>query len=341
MKLLSITVPCYNSQDYMSHCIETLLTGGENVEIIIINDGSKDSTLDIANKYKEQYPSIVRVVDKENGGHGSGVMSGVEHAKGKYFKVVDSDDWVDADAFRSILNQLKIFEKENTDIDLLLSNFVYDKVGVEKKKIMNYKNILPENKIFTWDDVGHFIPGKYILMHSIIYRTELLRDCKLDLPKHTFYVDNIFAFQPLPYVKSIYYLNVNFYHYFIGRDDQSVNEEVMIRRIDQQLRVNKIMIDNYAQDKPLFSHSKKLCHYMYNYLEIITTVSSIMLLLSGTKENLEKKKALWEYLKTKDRPAYRKMRTRFLGFVMNLPGKVGVHLSVKCYELAQKSFGFN
>ena len=121
-------------------------------------------------------------------------------------------------------------------------------------------------QIFTWKDVKVFMLGQYILMHSVIYRTELLRQCNFELPKHTFYVDNIFVFQPLPYVKTMYYLDVNFYRYFIGRTDQSVNETVMIGRIDQQIRVTKLMLDYYENSR-ITSH--KLRHYMVRYLEIM------------------------------------------------------------------------
>lgn len=115
-----------------------------------------------------------------------------------------------------------------------------------RKKVMQYRHCLPVNQIFTWNEVGHMPKGKYLLMHSMIYRTQLLLECNLTLPEHTFYVDNIFAFDPLPYVQNMYYLDTNFYRYFIGRDDQSVNEAVMIRRIDQQLRVNKLMVNSYT-----------------------------------------------------------------------------------------------
>ncbi len=90
-----------------------------------------------------------------------------------------------------------------------------------------------------------FRKGQYILMHSVIYRTKLLRECGLELPKHTFYVDNLYVYVPLPCVKTLYYMDVDFYRYFIGREDQSVNENVMIRRIDQQIKVNKIMVDSF------------------------------------------------------------------------------------------------
>ena len=107
--------------------------------------------------------------------------------------------------------------------------------------------------------------GKYLLMHSLIYRTKLLVDCGLELPRHTFYVDNIFAFDPLPYVKTMYYVDTNFYRYFIGRDDQSVNETVMIRRIDQQIRVNKLMVDSYTKHTSMNKLNQKVYDQLSGY----------------------------------------------------------------------------
>lgn len=240
MKLLSIAIPCYNSAAYMRKCIDSLLPGGEDVEIIIVNDGSSDNTMDIAEEYRERFPAIIKVVNKENGGHGSAVNVGIEQARGLYFKVVDSDDWVSQSAYIQILDKLKELLKSGKSIDMLISNFVYEKEGEKRKKVMKYHHALPQDEIFTWKDVRHFRVGQYILMHSVIYRTNLLRDCGLKLPENTFYVDNIFVFHPLPYVKTMYYMDVNFYRYFIGRADQSVNEQVMIRRIDQQIKVNKL-----------------------------------------------------------------------------------------------------
>lgn len=107
MKLLSIAIPSYNSQDYMEHCIESLLAGGEDVEIIIVDDGSVDRTAEIADRYASQYPTIVKAVHQENGGHGEAVNAGIRNASGLYFKVVDSDDWVDGEAYRKILDVLR------------------------------------------------------------------------------------------------------------------------------------------------------------------------------------------------------------------------------------------
>ena len=337
MKLLTFAIPCYNSEAYMEKCIESILPGGEDVEILIVDDGSKDRTAEIADAYAEKYPTIVRAIHQENGGHGEAVNTGIRNATGLYFKVVDSDDWIDPDAYKKILDKLRELVGGKSNLDMLLANYVYEKVGVKHKKVMRQTG-MPKDCIFTWSDVKHFFKGHYILMHSVIYRTKLLRECGLELPKHTFYVDNIYVYKPLPYVRNIYYMDVDFYRYFIGRDDQSVNEKVMISRIDQQIRVNKIMID----DVDLWKVSNAKCRkYMFNYLEIITVISTVMLLRAGTDEALEKKRELWTYIKNKDIRLFHKLRRGILGNTMNLPGEGGRKISLAAYRISQKVVGFN
>ena len=219
-----------------------------------------------------------------------------------------------------------------------MSNFVYEKEGAKRKKVMSYHTAFPKDKVFGWSDVKFFMKGQYILMHSVIYRTALLLQCGLQLPKHTFYVDNIFVYQPLPHVKHMYYLDVNFYRYYIGREDQSVNEKVMIGRIDQQLLVTKLMLGYYDVTKIA---NRKLRHYMVQYLEIMMTISSVLAIKSGTDENLEKKKELWQYLKKQNLPLYLRLRTGFLGQGCNLPGKGGRKLLIAGYKITQKFYGFN
>lgn len=338
MKLLSIAVPCYNSENYMKNCIESLLVGGEEVEILIVNDGSKDKTAEIADEYAEKYPTIIRAIHQENKGHGGAVNTGIENATGLYFKVVDSDDWLNEDAFKKALAVLEEVTKGPDKLDALLCNYVYEKEGAKKKRVMHYRNTFPENRIFTWNEAKDLGLGHYVLMHSLIYRTSLLRECGMKLPEHTFYVDNIFAFQPMQYVKTLYYLDVNLYRYYIGRVDQSVNEKVMLGRMDQQLRVNKIMIDCY---EPKRLTQKQHKNYMVHNLSIIMAVSSILLLRKNDEESLEQRKELWQYLKTKDAWLYYKTRHSLLGRAVNLPGKSGRKASVLCYKVAQRLYGFN
>lgn len=337
MKLLTFAIPSYNSQDYMEHCINSLLPGGDDVEILIVDDGSKDRTAEIADEYEKKYPGIIRAIHQENGGHGEAVNAGIRNATGLFFKVVDSDDWVDLDAYKKVLDKLRELAGGDTVLDMFIANYVYEKEGAKHKKVMRYSS-LPQDKIFTWSEAGRFHKGQYILMHSVIYRTQLLRECGLELPKHTFYVDNIYVYKPLPSVKHMYYMDVDFYRYFIGREDQSVNEKVMIGRIDQQIRVNKIMIDDVDLNKVA---NYKCRRYMINYLEIITVVTTVMLLRSGTEENLEKERELWSYIKNKDLSLFHRLRRGIMGQTMNLPGRSGRKISVAAYRLSQKVVGFN
>lgn len=337
MKLLSFAVPCYNSEAYMEKCIESLLPGGKDVEILIVDDGSSDRTAEIADAYAAQYPDIIQAIHQPNGGHGAAVNTGLKHASGVYFKVVDSDDWLDRDSYLRVLKRLRTLIKLNTLPDMFLANYVYEKEGSKHKAVMRQKGF-PKEKMFGWDDVGHLFKGHYILMHSVIYRTQMLHDCGLQLPEHTFYVDNIYVYKPLPYVKNMYYMDVDLYRYYIGREDQSVNEQTMIRRIDQQIRVNKIM---FADVNLLAVKDKKCRRYMFNYLEIVTTITVTLAILSGTKENLHKRDELWEYMKQTDRQLYNKLHHSVISRYMNLPGRPGRFLGKLAYRISRKVYGFN
>ena len=340
-KLITFAVPCYNSAAYMDHCVQTLLSGGEDIEIILVDDGStKDDTPAICDRYAAEYPDIVRAIHQENGGHGEGVNQGLRNASGLYDKVVDSDDWLDEGALQTVLDKLRQFAASDNPVDLFIANYVYEHVEDNTQKVMRYTNVFPQNRVFTWNDIGRFRPSQYLLMHSVIYRTEMLRACGLELPKHTFYVDNIFVYQPLPAVKNMYYLDVDLYRYFIGRADQSVNEKVMVTRVDQQVRVTKLMIESHNLHA-LYSSQPKLARYMISYLSMMMTISSIFLIIDGSPAALGKKTELWEYLRSHSPELYHKLKYRSISFVGNIPGYQGRKLSVKLYRLARKIYKFN
>ena len=341
MKILTVAIPCYNSEAYMRKAIESLLPGGEDIEILIIDDGSqKDNTLKIAKGYEKEYPGIVRAIHQENKGHGGAVNTGIQEASGIYFKVVDSDDSVDSKALLRVIKRLKLLEDRQTPVDMMLTNFVYDKEGVWHKNVMQFRHAFPQNRIISWDDMGHMKQTQYILMHNIIYRHDVLIKSGLRMPLHTFYVDNLFCFQPLPYCEKLYYMDVNFYHYLIGREDQSVNEKVMISRIDQQIRVNKMMIDVFTTQN-WSGLDKNVRKYMMNYLNKIMSVTSILLLVGGTEEDYAKKRDIWGYLKRKNEKLYLRLRMSFLGMWMNLPVPIAQKTTVKGYKVLRKFIHFN
>lgn len=340
-KLITFTVPCYNSAAYMRHCIDTLLAAGEEAEIILVDDGStQDETPAICDEYAEKYPSIVRAIHQENGGHGEGVNQGVRHARGLYYKVVDSDDWLDVDALRRVLARLRALVRQDLAPDLMICNYVYEHAEDNTSHAVRYGNVFPENRLFTWMHVGRFRPDQNLLMHSVIYRTEVLRRCGMELPKHTFYVDNIFVYQPLPYVRSMYYMDVDLYRYFIGRADQSVNESVMVKRVDQQIRVTKYMID--CQDLNALPKSQaRLRAYMLQYLSTMMAISGIFLIMDGSDEAREKKAELWQYLRDHaDKNVYLYVR-RTLGGMTKLWGKAGDKLTLAGYRVARRFVKFN
>lgn len=341
MKLITFAVPCYNSAAYMEKCIESLLSGGDEVEIILVDDGStKDDTPEICDRYARLYPDIIRAIHQPNGGHGEGVNQGLRNARGMYYKVVDSDDWLDREALQKTLRKLRELSQGETPLDMMILNYVYEHVEDNTSHAVGYHNVFPKDRIFSWKDCGSWKPGQYLLMHSVIYRTELLRSCNLELPKHTFYVDNIFVYYPLPLVKTMYYMDLDLYRYFIGRQDQSVNETVMVSRVDQQIRVTRLMF-SYYNIRELKKTQPELAKYMFRYLSMMLTICNTLLNLKGTPEAIQQKKELWRQILGEHPELRQRLRIFSLAGISNVPGSVGRKAELGVYHLANRVFKFN
>lgn len=338
-KLITFVVPCYNSQDYMSNCIDSLLAGGDSVEILIVNDGSTDGTGEIADKYAKSFPDIVRVLDQENGGHGEGINHGLREAKGTYFKVVDSDDWLDRDALRIVLEHLDRCEAAG-GVDLCVCNYVYDHRDARQNQTIRYENAFPEGEIFGWEDTKLFKPWQYLTMHSCIHRTAVLRACKVELPKHTFYEDNLFVYLPLPYVKTMYYLDLDLYHYLIGREDQSVSEEILKKRCKDQILVSERIFQAYRLDE-IRKISPKLAQYCYHEIAFMVTIATAFTRLNRTKEADKMVDEMWKDLEAFDLRLAKKVKHASMAAVMNLPGRIGRQFGLGCYRLSHKFIAFN
>ena len=316
MKYITFTIPSYNSEDYMRHVIDNLVAVGEDIEVIIVNDGSKDDTGKIADEYQAKYPTIVKAINKENGGHGSGVMAGIHNATGIFYKVVDSDDWVETEDVIKMLDLIKKHMQEGLDIDLYITNYVYEHAADNSKFVMHYRKCLPVDKAFTWKEMKHVKLETVFLMHSLMYRLDKLKASKMELPNHTFYVDDIYAYVPLPFMDKIFYHDLDFYHYFIGRGDQSINYGIMCQRYEQQMRVFKIMFTAYSYEE-LKKFPKPLFKYMFHFLMIIGAITIMTIL--GTKEDKPIRKAAykeyWQELKNIDIRLYRKFCRSIAGFL--------------------------
>lgn len=339
MKLITFTVPCYNSAAYMDKCIQSLLTAGDEAEILLIDDGSTDETGAIADRYAAEHANV-RTIHQPNGGHGEGVNQGIRNAQGLYFKVVDSDDWLDVEALAQLMALLRETVKMPAAPDLIICNYVYEHTADNTQKYMRYRKVMPIGRVFGWDELGKLNAGQFLTMHSAVYRTQVLRASGVCLPRHTFYVDNIYVYQPLPTVKKLYYLDVDLYRYFIGRADQSVTEENLIKRIDQQIMVAKILADSHDLEQ-IKRESKRLAQYMTHYLSIMVMICTIFLWISGTPEDLQKSRDLWAWLKAHHPATYRHLRYWSGNIFFLLPGKGGRWFCVHFYRLLRHIFKFN
>lgn len=337
MKLITFAIPSFNSEEYLHHAVDTIISGGDDVEIIIINDGSTDNTAAIADDYACKYPSIVKVVHKENGGHGSGVNCGVERATGLYYKVVDSDDWVDEEALSALLTTMRAHVSSGCEPDVYFTNFVYNHAEDNSTFTRHFRRQFPAGKAFTWSNVKRFYGSQLLLMHAVIFKTSIVRQSGTVLPEHTFYVDNYFAYNPLPFCKTLYYCDVNLYQYFIGRADQSITISNLTRRYEQQIRVMKCMFDAYRYEE-IQGQESGLKNYMLHALGAVS-MNTMMFCCSGgdDRDRRAAYRGYWDHTKSKDPKLSRFLRWRGLpAFVIWMPWKLRGWVMLKGYQILCK-----
>lgn len=274
-KALTIVIPAYNMQDYLERCLDSMITekAKELLEVLIVDDGSKDNTAEIGLKYEKKYPSIFKLIKKENGGHGSAINVGIEKATGKYLRPIDADDWVDSNALDYCLERMK-----NVNVDMILTNFkkVLEKsnktVNVRLKNVFNLKQIqngeahtTEGRELYIYDNVYDFNNDLYdyapqYLFHFTTYRTELLRSNNVRLTEHVFYDDMEYDIYPLIYVKSVLPIDRYLYMYRLERDGQSVDESSFIKNRKHRETIVRNLFAYMKEHKTQFG--KKV----YNYL---------------------------------------------------------------------------
>ena len=337
MKYITFAIPSYNSEAYLHHAVDSLLHLGEDVEIIIVNDGSTDRTLDIALDYQSKYQHMIKVIDKKNGGHGSGVNEGLKHATGLYYKVVDSDDWLDEKNTVALLNTIKGHVSKDKMPDLYITDFVYEHVEDDTHFVRSYRENYPAYQHFSWAETRQkFKYSSTLLMHALLYKTSVLRESKLELPEHTFYVDNVFAYIPLPHVKTIFYMPIVIYHYYIGRIDQSINLDNIVKRYENQIRVMYMLMNAYSYEE-VKKQPKGLRDYMKHFLGAMMIITQMFTIGKDTKERRIAIKKLWKDLKALDIKLYRKLRYRSYNIVVNfLPYRLRGFVMLTGYKYFRK-----
>lgn len=216
-KILTIAVPSYNTAAFIDKNIPSFLDDRilDDLEVLIINDGSKDDTPQVAQKYVDKYPNTVRLINKKNGGHGSVINKGIEEARGKYFKVIDGDDWVEKDSLYKLISEL---EKLNSDLVINPYHFVFENTG--KRKLQSFPSDTM-GKEFLFKDVCRLY--QKLPIHSITFKTSILKENSIRVREHCFYEDNEYDLFPIPYVKTVTVFDFPVYEYLIAQKNQSVS----------------------------------------------------------------------------------------------------------------------
>ena len=336
--LVTFVVPCCNSAAFMRRCIDSLLTANHPCEILIINDGSTDSTSEIAHEYARDHEHV-QAIDQPNANWGGVVNHGLELARGIYFKIVDSDDRLDGPALHHVLDQLAACIEQGEAPDLLVTNYVYDHLTDKAQHVIQYRKLLPAGRTFTWEEMGDEPAiDQFIMVHASWYKTQVLRDSHLKLPTGASYMDSIFVLHPMLYVNTLFYLDVNTYYYIIGREGQSVEIEVVKKHIDEQLLATLLAIEDVDYGA-LYEESPHKAMLMMGYISCMMSVSTIHLFKINTPESLEKNRLLWAYMKEKNPTLYRYVCKSWAGWA-NRKTALGRIAARGVYTIAQKIFKF-
>lgn len=243
-KILTVVVPTYNIEKYIAECLESFVIPEVmgDIEVLIVNDGSKDGSVAIAESFVKRYPDTFRLIHKENGGHGSTINRGIREAAGRYFKVVDGDDWVDGPAFTALVSWLK-----KSESDAVVTNYYWYHHGTGKKEL-EIREPFPGvvyGKTYRFSKISQRF---YMKMHGLTLRTEILKTRIPPIDEHCYYVDMEYVLFPIPWIETVTFLDEVVYMYRIDLPGQSMNIKSMCRNAENYDRVLKRLLDFYGTE---------------------------------------------------------------------------------------------
>lgn len=303
-KILTIGIATYNAAKDIPNCLNSLLIDEvlDDIEILVVNDGSTDNIKEVMQPYIEKYTNTIRLINKENGGHGSTINTTIDQANGTYMKMVDADDTVDKMGFLSLIAQLK-----KNEVDVAMSPYYRVNINTHEKQLMGY---LEPNRVATKEHVttlAKIYKDLLVAMHSITYKTSLLRNNQYRIDEHCFYVDVEYSIYYLLGAKRIFLLRQPVYNYMIGSAEQSVNIDNMRARRDQHLKVTKSLIEFYEKER------KNIVPYQESFLEnnisnmILAGEYKLLMSLKSAKESEIELLHFDKYLKQKSPILYKKV----------------------------------
>ena len=339
MKLLTLVVPSYNVENFLRTCVERMVPAGPELDVLIVDDGSTDGTPRIADALAAEYPDIVRVIHQENGGHGEGLNQGIREARGVYLKSVDADDRIDTESLIALLNLLREHAAPETWADLIINDYVYDHTDRESVFQVRYNHVFHASRVDTWETCGHFPIWKQFMIHSMAYRVALLREHHYELPKHTFYEDNLYIYQPLPWVKTVLYLPCPLYGYTVGQANQSVNPKNLLHRMGQNTEMVTRMICTWKWEE-IRKLPRHLRGYMISFLSGQILNVTVMHEHANNDESRALNRGMWERIQAFDPELARRLRRHPSAAIITLPGPRFRRLVYRVSRRAQEKLGF-
>ena len=252
-KILTISVAAYHVEQYLAECLDSFVDTrvAADLEVLVINDGSGDGISDIARGYEKRYPDVFRLIDKENGGHGSTINRGIREAVGTYFKTVDGDDLVHPEGLYELVRYLKEAEE-----DLVVTDFERfdDDTGRFLEKMTTDFDGKKYLHPYAFDDISKYV---YINMHAAAFRTDVLRNMDRQLDEHCFYVDAEYMMYPVPWVETVVFLDISVYQYRLGRDEQSMNIKNMQKNKAHHEKVLAHLLEFYDESPAGMTEAKR------------------------------------------------------------------------------------
>lgn len=254
--------------------------------------------------------------------------------------MVDSDDWVDKGALSTVLDGLERLEAQG-GADMCVSNYVYEYEDGRKSKRIRYANIFPDSgQIVSWSQTKRFSLKQYLTLHSVIFRTEILKKQNYKLPKHISYEDNLFIYVPLPEIKRICYLDADLYRYLIGREGQSVSESQLIKKAGNQRIVTEKIFELYDVYK-IKEENPKLGAFMLHELWLMMSLGTLFTRLGNSDECDKDMLEMWQRCEQLYPKTVRKLKYNKLLVFLCIPGRFGRNLSIMFYRIAHKIVSFN
>lgn len=279
-KILSLIIPTYNMEKYLDYCLTSLIIADKELlrqlEVLVVIDGAKDRSSEIAHSYQDRFPDTFIVIDKENGNYGSCINRALKEATGKYIKILDADDSYDTDNLEHYLRYL-----QSVDVDMVITDYVSVNEARQRRDL--FSRMLPEKTILTIEEAVKELTDAPIQMHAVTYKRQNLIDIGYQQTEGISYTDQQWIFLPITTVRTLIYLPIVIYKYLVGREGQTVQRSIQLKSVSHHIRKNRQMLQWYKS----LDHSATIDNLLITRLSNSYYFVYFVYLIAGSRSSLD------------------------------------------------------